>query len=398
VRVQLIHNGREGDEAEQDFALILHIAHIVGEGASCMLVLRYLLAELGAMRRELAFGKEPLTSMPLSFFHPLSAYPSADDLMDARPTLRRLLHLIWGDVKEKVLKIAPHKTWDGDEQSSLVQLRSEHPEDWITQANFSHVPAATLKLLSAEGKRRGGVTLHGVLSSAAAFAAGVSSVQETLRIKSNNPISTRRFCRHDAVDLSTITPHKPHELLGNFVASHSDVLLLDSRPNATPLSFWSEAAAYLRRLRADERFSLETNGLLGLVDVRSYMASSLASLRRRRNASVEVSNLGLVGAAESESNPLSDRVLAGADFQLLDAYFAQPAGIPHAVFASSCVSTPAGGLRVAHTSVVPGIVSPAQAQLYKRAFDTILQRAAQGKEVEYKELRSELRAQLAGDS
>jgi len=361
----------DGSDAEQEFVLVLHIAHTVGDGMSGFIFFRLLLETLGALRR----SAEPApTTVPVASFLPLSAYPSVDDMTDMRPRVRRIANLLMGDIGGKLrakLGMKGKSWYDGNDgrfdcattRTSLLQLGPE-----TSRSLFAHA-------------KKHGVTVHGVLTAATSMACALASGKDELGVLSGTAINTRGLCTD-----------KPgvEDLLGNFVASHEEIVDFSSKDQAGKQELYSLARAFLARLKSPSarEHSLDTIGLIGLVDARTYVAEQDGQRRNRRNATSNLSNVGVVGAPGSPL--LSEEMLTAQGFQLLDAFFAQTVRYTCPLWGHNAVSCPNGGLNLMTCSPA-GLVSDEQARVFETALEFILCEVAAGREIEYGAMAEEWR-------
>jgi hypothetical protein len=401
VHLQLIHSGEAVENDE--FALILHVAHQIGDGIAGLLLFRHLLTAVSAARAPGA-GLPP-SSIPLSAFRPLSEYPSLDDLMDLRPTKYRMWQLWWmqfsGKWKKKFHISPPPQWYDGVEYPSL-RLK---PGEWSNCTTYLHVNAATMDSLSKHAKKHK-CTVQAALHIATAFATAIASGQMDVHLLTGTSVNLRRFCQQDSLQIEgsafPLPPPPVSLLIDNAVGITMDNIHLQAQPGCISSLFcshyqngWKLGRSYLSNLHSAFPFVIGTIGLLTLFNARYIVKGRAMPLRNQRSSSVTVSNLGRVGGIDANPSipsPLSRTFLDSIGYELLDAWFGQTAIHVHALFVNSAITTPIGGLNIVLTTPTR-IVTDEQIDLYTRTFYAIIHGLANGEQVNYHSLFKQMHRQ-----
>jgi hypothetical protein len=386
----------DGTADEQEFMLVLHLSHQTGDGMSGVIFFRDLLRTLGELRR--VSGDEQPVAVPVTSFRPLSEHPALDDVVDLRPRVRRVLAL----VSEK-LSSATRKLLGLRQADHWYDGNKGHFPSWTTRLHMLQLDAEQTARVHAAAKQHG-VTLHGVLYVASLMAAAIASGKPdgVVTLLAGTPSNARRH----GLDVRGNKQQKKkraiaEDLLGNFVASHSELVRFtapcsssssrSSSPRQSDDELFVLARAYLTRLNSGRAHALDTVALLSLVDARQWVAEREGQLRNRRCQTTELSNLGLLGGIDAHDQ-LSESDVAQQGFELLDAYFAQSATYTHALWVNDAVCTRRGGLNVSICSPTQ-LVRDDQANTYAAAFREALRRVAEGEGVRYEELATHIQQQ-----
>lgn len=395
IRVILLE--KEPNEPLDEFTIVIRVAHLVGDGLSLIAIFRHLLRHLHRIRREGGLANVPKT-IPAEAITSIATYPSMDDLLDYRPTVGRLLEFIWES------KIEPHLPGYLQSNTSKLNAHWWNGRSLIDEKDTDSIirPSAGTSFVrvSIDARRsrvlrdictRHGATLHGLLTAACAYAAGIVGRRDIpmddgeITLKFGTPFGVRRLLQQSSTGGQR--RYDSNDLVGNYFGSHTHFFTLRDHNGMAMDSIWIRARVYLNHLSSDQSHDLQSAGLLGFVDPREFVSSSVASLWRGRSATCEVSDIGMVDRSDRAVKfDGSDVAVGDSGMTLLSARFTQAAHYQAAVFANSMIETSLGGICIM-TSYSNQVVSLEDVTLYRHVLEYVITKVEESGECSYRDVR-----------